>query len=424
MNRLPLILLFGLGSIVMIVVFFTLYQKSHPGQTNAVQGSGARERASAAALPNTFDKSPTSGEITRDSPTDPAMPINGTASAHPAPTFSDRLQQALPGRSHPAGDPAWREYEKAKAQTLLRAQAREEKALEAPTAIVGVPIHDGSESGPGSLHARASGRSNPDPTVAQGPRASAAASVDARPTDGNAEGSASRGHVPDPNMQSEKRDFLNAAYETDNELSHQRQSPRSAYEVVAGTVIPAVMISGLNSDLPGQIVAEVRENVYDTATGGYLIIPQGAKLVGNYDSKVSYGQSRVLTTWHRIVYPDASSVDLGTMPGSDQSGYSGFKDRVDNHYLRIIGSAALLSLFSAGIQLSQPQPTTSSSGSTTAYSSQQVVAAALGQQLGELGEEVTRRNLEIQPTLEIRPGYLFNVMVTKDLNLTPWGFTR
>ena len=176
------------------------------------------------------------------------------------------------------------------------------------------------------------------------------------------------------------------------------------------------MIGGVSSDLPGQILGQVSENVYDTATGRYILIPQGAKLVGTYDNSVTTGQERVLIAWTRIIYPDASSLDLGKMPGADEGGFAGFHDQVDDHFLKVFGNAILLSVVSAGVQLSQGNANNQTSGLTT----QQTIAAALGQQLGQLGQETARRNMQVQPTLEIRPGYRFVVMVTKDIVLRPW----
>lgn len=225
------------------------------------------------------------------------------------------------------------------------------------------------------------------------------------------------GQPSDPNRQDHKRNFLSSKPELDTYLNHTRTAPiAAALEVKAGTIIPGVMIGGVNSDLPGQIIGQVRENVYDSATGQNLLIPAGARLVGTYDSTVTTGQRRALVAWRRIIYPDGSSVSLDLMPGADTSGYAGFSDKVDNHYWRIFGNAFMLSLFSAGIQLSQPDSGNQFGG----YDSQQILAAELGRQLGQLGMEMTRRNLDIQPTLEIRPGYRFVVMVTKDMVLPPW----
>ncbi|ADP70342.1 conjugation TrbI family protein [Rhodomicrobium vannielii ATCC 17100] len=224
----------------------------------------------------------------------------------------------------------------------------------------------------------------------------------------------------DLNRQRDKRAFLadqDPKTADQNTLKARREAPRSPYEVRAGTVIPTVMIGGVNSDLPGQLLAQVSENVYDTATGRFIVIPQGSKLVGTYDSGITTGQERVLVAWTRIIYPDASSLDLGRMPGADEGGYAGFKDQVNNHVWKIWSNAILLSAFSAGIQLSQGNGNNQTSGGLNAT---QTIAASTGQQLGQLGQEMAKRNLQIQPTLEVRPGYRFVVQVTKDLILRPW----
>lgn len=223
----------------------------------------------------------------------------------------------------------------------------------------------------------------------------------------------------DPNKQDRKDQFAKSSKVSDPDYSpSQKTRPRSPYEVKAGAIIPAVMIGGINSDLPGQVIAQVRENVYDTKSGQFLLIPQGSRLVGLYDAHVAYGQKRILLAWSRIIYPDGSSFDLKGMPGSDKGGYAGFFDEVDNHYMKIFGSAVLMSFISAGVQLSQPN-NGSSSGSNNTPSVSQTVGAALGQQIGQTAMTITQKNLNIQPTLEVRPGYQFNVMVTADMILPP-----
>lgn len=203
-------------------------------------------------------------------------------------------------------------------------------------------------------------------------------------------------------------------------LPHRRTAPASNYVIRQGTVIPSVMVSGINSELPGQILAQVRENVYDTATGRYLLIPQGSRLSGTYENKLNSGQNRVYVVWNRLIFPDGSALTLEGMPGTDQAGYGGFRDKTNHHLASTYAQALLLSAFSAGVQLSQPRP---EPGETT-VSAQQIGAAALGQQLGQLGMEQARQNLRRQPTLEIRPGYPFNVMVNQDVILTPWNHTK
>jgi type IV secretion system protein VirB10 len=191
------------------------------------------------------------------------------------------------------------------------------------------------------------------------------------------------------------------------------QAPRSPYELRAGFVIPAILISGINSDLPGVIVGQVSQDVFDTATGRWTLIPQGARLVGQYSSDVAYGQARVLVAWQRIIFPDGKALDLGAMPGSDGAGYAGFDDKVNNHYVRIFGSALLMSGVTAGVALSQPQ-----SNFGERQSARGALSEALGQQLGQATAQMIAKNMSIAPTLEIRPGYRFNVVVTKDLTFS------
>lgn len=196
-----------------------------------------------------------------------------------------------------------------------------------------------------------------------------------------------------------------------------RVDERSPYTLTAGTVIPAVLVAGMNSDLPGQVLAQVSENVYDGATGARVLVPQGAKLLGTYNASITTGQQRVFAIWNRVLYPDGSTLDLGDMPGADQTGAAGFRDRVDNHYGQTFGNAILLSLFGAGVQLSQPRQSSVFAAPTNG----QIVGGALGQQLGALGMETARRGLQVPPRLQVRAGYRFNVMVTRDLPLRAWG---
>lgn len=214
------------------------------------------------------------------------------------------------------------------------------------------------------------------------------------------------------NDQAGKLQFNNAGQAMqDNYLKASRNAALSPYEVKAGWDIPAVLDQGVNSDLPGEMHAVVRENVYDTGTGRHLLIPKGSRVLGYYNSNLSFGQERVQVVWHRIIFPDASSINLGTMVGQDASGYAGFHDQVNNHWGRIIGGAVLSSLFSAGYQISQRPRDNIDKG----LSSADIAAAAVGMQVSQVGARLTDRNLAIQPTLEIRPGYRFNIRVNKDM---------
>ena len=186
------------------------------------------------------------------------------------------------------------------------------------------------------------------------------------------------------------------------------------FELKTGAVIPGVMVTGINSDLPGNIIAQVSQNVFDSATGKHLLLPQGAKLFGVYDSRVIYGQERVLVAWNRVVFPDGSSITLGAMPGSDMAGNAGYTDEVNNHYFRMFGSAVLMSLMSGGMAYTMDSLDNSNSESDKP-TLQNEMGSALAAQLGQATLQLLQKNLNIKPTLEIRPGYQFNVIVTKDL---------
>ncbi|EAI5028347.1 conjugal transfer protein TrbI [Campylobacter coli] len=197
-------------------------------------------------------------------------------------------------------------------------------------------------------------------------------------------------------------------------LKYVKQKPLSTYEIKAGWNIPAILITGVNSDLPGQILAQVTQNVYDSATGKYLLIPQGTKVVGAYSSNIIYGQSRLLVVWNKLIFPNGDTLNLDGMQGASQDGYTGFEDQVDNHYFRIFGSAFLLSSISAGIALSDNSDTNSEKETA----SDKAIAQAI-QQMGQVASEMIRKNMNISPTLKIRPGYKFNIFVTKDIILEP-----
>jgi type IV secretion system protein VirB10 len=219
----------------------------------------------------------------------------------------------------------------------------------------------------------------------------------------------------DPAADQDKEAFFSRADGQEWLSPHTREAGRK-FEIKTGTVIPGVMISGVNSDLPGSLMAQVTQSVYDTATGRQLLLPQGAKLYGVYDSRVVYGQERVLIAWNRVVFPDGSSLTLGAMPGADMAGYAGFNDQVDNHYLRIFGSAIMMSLITGSMSYAVDQVgNTDSGGASTSTTMQDEMIAALASQLGQTSLQLLQKNLSIKPTLEIRPGYQFNIVVTKDL---------
>ena len=215
------------------------------------------------------------------------------------------------------------------------------------------------------------------------------------------------------NMQTAKAAFLASAQQrkTDDYLQSTRTAPLGAYEIKAGWEIPAVLEQSLNSDLPGDIKALVTSNVFDTATGRYLLIPQGSRLVGKYDSRISYGQDGVQVAWDRIVFPDASSVDINGMVGLDSHGNAGLRYDVDHHYKRLFGFAALTSAFSAAFDLSQRN----TQSALTYPSVGDTATASVGREMSQTGAQITRRNLNVQPTIKVPVGYKFTVRVNRDI---------
>ncbi len=216
------------------------------------------------------------------------------------------------------------------------------------------------------------------------------------------------------NRQDQKQAFVATGGDTATRNPASLQLPASPYQVMAGTIIPAALVTGINSDLPGQVIANVTEAVYDTATGRFLLIPQGSRLIGRYDSQVSFGQQRVLLVWTRLILPDTSSISLDRLPGIDPAGYAGLEDGVDWHWDRILAGAALSTLLGVGAELAAPNDS-GSIGSVT------VAVRQSGQDtVNQVGQEITKRNVSIQPTLTIRPGFPMRVMVNKDLILRPY----
>lgn len=215
----------------------------------------------------------------------------------------------------------------------------------------------------------------------------------------------------DPNGQNSKEDFFNADLKDLGYLPNRVVPQQSLYELKRGSVIPATLISGINSDLPGRITAQVSQNVYDSATGHRLLIPQGTKLLGRYDSKVSFGQSRVLVVWSDIIFPNGATLQIGGMAGTDAEGYGGFNDKVDNHYLKTFGSAVLIALIGTGIDMAVPQSSTLATQDTASDAARRNFAETFGR----VADRTIQRNMDVQPTLEIRPGYNFNVLVDQDI---------
>ncbi len=176
-------------------------------------------------------------------------------------------------------------------------------------------------------------------------------------------------------------------------------------------MIPAALLTGLRSDLPGQIPAQVTEPVYDSPTGRTLLIPQGARLIGTYDAQVQFGQSRALLVWTRLIYPNGRSIVLERQPGADPEGYAGLQDRVDNHWGQLFKAALLSTLLSVGMEAGT---------SNNENSLVQAIREGASNSFAQTGSQVVGRSLSIQPTLTVRPGFPVRVIVTHDLVLEPY----
>ncbi len=211
--------------------------------------------------------------------------------------------------------------------------------------------------------------------------------------------------------QSAKLSFLKTGPGRDVLNPHTLETPVSPFQIMAGTIIAASLVTGLNSDLPGFVIAQVTEPVYDTKTGQHLLIPQGSRLMGRYDARVGFGQNRALVVWQRLIRPDGSSIVIDNLPATDAGGAAGLTDRVDHHTWKLFQGAVLATLLNVGAELS-------SSGDDDD------LAAALrdggGDAANRVGQKVVERNLNIQPTIKVRPGWPLRVIVHKDLVLAPY----
>jgi type IV secretion system protein VirB10 len=242
---------------------------------------------------------------------------------------------------------------------------------------------------------------------------------------------AAAGTATDPTTASQraKNEFLSLQKSTtaSDYLTTPRQAAISPYEVQAGSIIPAILVTGINSDLPGQMIGQVSQNVYDSKTGTYLLIPAGSKLVGRYDSQVSNGQSRVLVAWQRIIFPDSSFIDINGMSGADTAGYTGLTGKVDDHSGKLFRNAILSSLIGVGAALLQPRTAltalTPVGAVMTTPSVGSQVAGQVGTQVAQVAQQSATQGVQAAPTIEVRPGYLFNILVDRDLVL-PGPYTK
>lgn len=378
-------LLAGVGSAIALATAFA-FSPSHPAQKTAEQQPEQATVTQAVQLPDVIQDPPSSASPDAGSGAGGAGPFHRNASAEGyRPGEGASVQD---GSRHARREMLREEREKALGSSLY--------------ANIDDPFAGEQRPAPG-----VGSSAQPSPEVGGAARASATTA----PTSSSG----------DQNLQGRKNDFLTQTDRSDGYLPNQIVRPRSPYEVKAGTIIPTVLVTGINSDLPGTILGQVRENVYDTVSGNYLLIPQGSKVLASYDSMVAYGQERVLVCWQRLIRPDGTSLSLDCQPGVDLGGYAGFADTVDNHWWRVLTGVALGSVLAAGVVVPQ--------GNVSGYvpTIGQGMAANAAGAVNQAGQQITNRALGIQPTIKVRPGFSVNVLVTKDLVIPPYrseGVTR
>ncbi|TWB34634.1 TrbI/VirB10 family protein [Nitrospirillum pindoramense] len=225
------------------------------------------------------------------------------------------------------------------------------------------------------------------------------------------------GDDSDPNQQARKRAFLQGPADTATMTAHRLQQPASPYIIQAGTVLAAALVTGLNSDLPGQVIAQVTEDIYDSVTGRFLLIPQGARLLGTYDNAVTYGQSRILVVWTRLLLPNGKSLVLDRLPATDTEGHAGLEDEVDYHTSRLLRGMVLSTLLGVSGELASNGDTQTSGGGNVVVAVRQSGDNAANQ----VGQRLAAKDLGVQPTLTDRPGLSLRVLVNCDLVLGPYS---
>ncbi len=316
----------------------------------------------------------------------------------------------------------------AKAQRLLQAQQQAEQLADAArhsSIVISASTNAGNAA---NAAGAARGASVAVAIPPAGAGAAPAAAAAGAPSAAAAAADAAAATDPTTASQRAKNEFLSLQKSTtaNDYLTTPRQASISPYEVQAGSIIPAILVSGINSDLPGTMIGQVSKDVYDSKTGSYLLIPAGSKIVGRYDSQVANGQSRVLVAWQRILFPDASFIDINGMAGADTAGYAGLTGKVDDHSGKLFRNALVYSIIGAGASLLQPRTAitavTGGAAVIAAPSAGSQVAGQVGTQLAQTAQQALGQGVQQAPTIEVRPGYLFNIVVDRDLVLPgPYG---
>ena len=424
LNKVPTLIVLGVGAVVAGAVSYTVYERSLHHHSAADDKKGEAGRASV------LDTAPEGGVASADTPSrahhgKPAAPVVASApSDHPA----EAAQEDAATKFRRA---AWETYYKELAELEKQRHEQVVQALQAGSAAgssgSGAAQIATAIGGPGGSVA---GAGSFAPPVQDQQEAQAGGYEGAAPDGGYGSGrygryggfgggyGGGRPVQPDTTGAREKQSFgLEQSSEGDvnsDTLHSTVRDPVSPYLVTAGDAIPCVMQGGATSDTPGQMVGRTQMDIYDSATGKFLLIPNHSKVIGTYDNVVSAGQGRLPAVIKRIIFPDSSSIDIGGMSAADQGGYAGLHDQVNRHLWEKFGNAVILAGGAAAVQLSQ------GGQNSNGYNSQQIIAGSLGQQFGELGQEYARSGLSIPNTLEIRPGYKFVIQITKDMVLRPY----
>lgn len=289
------------------------------------------------------------------------------------------------------------------------ARTAEEQALEAERQRIAGQAAQAREAG---VMVQASGRAAAAPVAGADSTAGAGAAATAESAQADR---LALNPESDQNNQQRKLDFVGQSSTGGIYNAHALQTPASPHQLMAGSIIAASLMTGLNSDLPGMVVAQVTEPVFDTVTGRTMLIPQGSRLIGSYDSVVAFGQSRALLVWQRIILPDGSSIQIDNLPATDSAGYAGLSDKVDYHTWRLLKGVALSTLLGVGTELSI-------GGDESDLV--RAIRQSTQQSASQAGQQIVSKNLNVQPTITVRPGWPLRVIVHKDIIMRPWAGAR
>ncbi|WP_026784737.1 IncP-type conjugal transfer protein TrbI [Pleomorphomonas koreensis] len=409
LNRLPVIIAIALAVAFFAVVLFGLTSRGLVFRDRGDQNANGGLPASTFA--DQMKRGVTDGIIGEPQPptVSAAASANDPHEAKPNPFRSETKQAEDPTRQNELeSEAAWRaRLMREQQEQIFREQQRQRMArLQAANVALDSPLAVSTDK----LKAAVTdpGQTNAGGQAALSGRTAASSAADLY---GTALQAGLNGQNADPNGQRNKEVFFNSDLAKLGYLPNQVVAQQSPYELKRGSVIPATLITGINSDLPGRITAQVSQNVYDSATGYRLLIPQGTRLMGRYDSKVAFGQSRVLVVWTDIIFPNGSTLQIGGMAGTDAEGYGGFNDQLDNHYFKTFGSAVLLALIGTGVDMAVPENSTLANQTTAS----DAVRRNFAETFGRVTERTISKNLDIQPTIAIRPGFRFNVLVDQDI---------